>query len=81
MSYSSMQLLLLELGTTNDVVLLLNYLINVHGRGSFGASRGQIGGSGRGRGRKFGVDKFADELDKELEDSGRQFMPIRFSSI
>nr|GEW52681.1 D-2-hydroxyglutarate dehydrogenase, mitochondrial [Tanacetum cinerariifolium] len=43
----------------------------------FGASRGQIGGRKRGRGRKFGVNKFADELDKELEDSGRQFMPIQ----
>ncbi|GJX08966.1 homeodomain-like protein [Tanacetum coccineum] len=44
------------------------YLINVRGRGSFGASRRQIGGRGRGRGRKFGVHKFADELDNELED-------------
>ncbi|GKB39948.1 importin subunit alpha-2, partial [Tanacetum coccineum] len=45
-----------------------DYLINVHGRGSFGASRRQIGGHGRGRGRKFGVHKFADDLDNELED-------------
>ncbi|GKC57264.1 serine carboxypeptidase-like protein 20 [Tanacetum coccineum] len=88
MSFHTPRLLLLELGTTNDVVLHLNYLINVRGRGSFGASRRQIGGRVRGRGRKFGVHKFADELDKELEDypyglttkqSGRQFMPIRMA--
>lgn len=42
---------------------------NVRGRGgSFGPGRGQIGGRGRGRGRKPGVDKSADELDKELEN-------------
>ncbi|GJU07292.1 hypothetical protein Tco_1123722 [Tanacetum coccineum] len=68
MSFHTPRILLLELGTTNDVVLLLNYLINVRGRGSFGASRRQIGGRGRGRDRKFGVHKFADELDNELED-------------
>jgi len=49
---------------------------NGRGRGAGGRGRGNGRGGGRGRGRKDGVEKSAEELDKELETYHAEAMNI-----